>query len=167
MRQADVPLRRTLRATVPIDLHLTLASLRHGGADPTISFESGQVWRATRTPLGPATIALSNGGATIDVTAWGPGAEWAVEHAPAQGDDPDAILIGGGSCIVSPFGVLLAGPARDGETILTADLDLEDIARGTFDLDAVGHYARPDVFRLSVDERPRPAVVPAELQPEE
>ena len=93
--------------------------------------------------------------------------DYPADYAPAQGDDPDAILIGGGSCIVSPFGVLLAGPARDGETILTADLDLDDIARGTFDLDVVGHYARPDVFRLSVDERPRPAVVPAELQPEE
>jgi nitrilase len=49
---------------------------------------------------------------------------------------------------------VLAGPARDGETILTADLDLDEIARGTFDLDVVGHYARPDVFRLTVDDRP-------------
>jgi nitrilase len=49
---------------------------------------------------------------------------------------------------------VLAGPARDGEAILTADLDLDEIARGTFDLDVVGHYARPDVFRLTVDDRP-------------
>jgi nitrilase len=71
--------------------------------------------------------------------------------APA---DPDIVLIGGGSCIVDPAGRVLAGPARDGEAILTADLDLDEIARGTFDLDVVGHYARPDVFRLLVDDRP-------------
>ena len=79
--------------------------------------------------------------------------------AALGGDDPDAVLIGGGSCIVNPFGDVLAGPARDGEAILLADLDLGDIARGTFDLDTIGHYARPDVFRLTVDERPRRAVV--------
>jgi nitrilase len=74
-------------------------------------------------------------------------------------DDPDAVVIAGGSCIVGPLGQVLAGPARDGEAILVADLDLDDIARGTFDLDVVGHSARPDVFRLAVDERPRPPVV--------
>jgi len=72
--------------------------------------------------------------------------------------DPDTVLIGGGSCIVDPAGRVLAGPARDGEAILTADLDLDEIARGTFDLDVVGHYARPDVFRLLVDDRPLAAV---------
>jgi nitrilase len=71
--------------------------------------------------------------------------------APA---DPDTVLIGGGSCIVDPAGRVLAGPARDGEAILAVDLDLDEIARGTFDLDVVGHYARPDVFRLTVDDRP-------------
>jgi nitrilase len=39
---------------------------------------------------------------------------------------------------------------------LTADLDMGDIARGKFDFDVVGHYARPDVFRLHVNEQPRP-----------
>jgi len=73
---------------------------------------------------------------------------------PIAPTDPDTVLIGGGSCIVDPAGRVLAGPARDGEAILTADLDLDEIARGTFDLDVVGHYARPDVFRLTVDDRP-------------
>jgi len=39
-----------------------------------------------------------------------------------------------------------------------ADLDLGDIARGKFDFDVTGHYARPDVFRLSVNEKPQTAV---------
>jgi nitrilase len=58
--------------------------------------------------------------------------------------------IRGGSLIVGPLGKLLAGPCYDGECILTADLDLGEIAEGKFDLDVAGHYARPDVFRLDV-----------------
>jgi predicted amidohydrolase len=73
-------------------------------------------------------------------------------------DDMDHVLIGGGSMIVSPLGHVLAGPLRECEGILAADLDLEDIARARFDFDAVGHYARADVFSLSVDESPRTAV---------
>src|SRR3546814_7563062 len=61
----------------------------------------------------------------------------------------------GGSVIVSPHGQLLAGPDFSGETILYADIDLEEVVRGKYDFDVVGHYARPDIFRLTVDERPR------------
>ena len=68
-------------------------------------------------------------------------------------DDPDAIINRGGSCIVDPFGRFLAGPHLDGEAILTAEIDLAQIVRGKFDLDVVGHYARPDIFQLRVDER--------------
>ena len=60
--------------------------------------------------------------------------------------------IRGGSLIVGPLGAVLAGPFREGECILTADLDLGEIAEGKFDLDVVGHYSRPDVFRLEVNE---------------
>jgi len=83
---------------------------------------------------------------------------------PTAADDPTTVLIGGGSCIVDPAGRVLVGPARDGDTILTADLDLDEISRGTFDLDVVGHYARPDVFHLVVDDRPL-APVTWETQP--
>ena len=74
------------------------------------------------------------------------------------GDAPEAVLMRGGSAIVSPLGKVLAGPAFDGETILTADLDLGDIGRGKFDFDVAGHYARPDVFTLTVNEAPKPTV---------
>lgn len=59
--------------------------------------------------------------------------------------------IKGGSLIISPLGRVLAGPLRDAEGVLFAELDLGDIARGKFDLDTVGHYARPDVFELRVN----------------
>jgi nitrilase len=42
--------------------------------------------------------------------------------------------------------------------VLAAELDTDEIARGRIDFDAVGHYARPDVFRLEADERPMLAV---------
>jgi nitrilase len=75
------------------------------------------------------------------------------------GDSPDAVLMRGGSAIISPLGKVLAGPNFDGETILTATLDLQDIGRGKFDFDVVGHYSRPDVFSLIVNEAPAKAVV--------
>jgi hypothetical protein len=53
------------------------------------------------------------------------------------------------------LGRLLAGPDYSGEQILTADLDPGEIAEGKFDLDVTGHYARPDVFRLEVNEKAR------------
>ena len=75
------------------------------------------------------------------------------------GDAPDAVLMRGGSAIIDPLGRVLAGPHFDGETILTADLDLDEIGRGKFDFDVVGHYSRPDVFQLVVNEKPAPPVV--------
>lgn len=75
------------------------------------------------------------------------------------GDSPEAVLMRGGSAIISPLGQVLAGPNFEGETILTADLDLDDIGRGKFDLDVTGHYSRPDIFRLIVNEAPTPAVI--------
>ena len=74
------------------------------------------------------------------------------------GDTAESVVIRGGSTIVSPLGQVLAGPVFGEETILTADLDLGDVARGKMDFDVVGHYARPDVFQLTVNERPAAAV---------
>ena len=51
----------------------------------------GGVWRATRTPDGPATLHLSQHDGTITAQAWGPGASWALETAPllvGTDDDP-------------------------------------------------------------------------------
>jgi nitrilase len=79
-------------------------------------------------------------------------------YAPIQGDDSKTVLIRGGSCIVDPLGNVLVEPDFAGEAIKLAEIDRRVIARGKYDLDVVGHYARPDVFRLSVDTRPKPAV---------
>ncbi|UCC54936.1 MAG: carbon-nitrogen hydrolase family protein [Anaerolineaceae bacterium] len=63
------------------------------------------------------------------------------------------ILCRGGSAIISPLGDVLAGPLYDKEGILYADLDLAEVARGKLDFDVVGHYARPDVFQLAINEQ--------------
>lgn len=80
------------------------------------------------------------------------------DYTPLQGDDPQTVLIRGGSCIVDPLGNILVEPDFTGETIKVAEIDRRLIARGKYDLDVVGHYARPDVFRLAVDTRPKLAV---------
>jgi nitrilase len=70
---------------------------------------------------------------------------------------PD-VMCRGGSAIISPLGDVLAGPLYGREAILYADLEMGAIARSKFDFDVVGHYARPDVFRLIVNEHPKLSV---------
>jgi nitrilase len=81
-------------------------------------------------------------------------------------EDPASYLMRGGSAIISPDGSILAGPAFDEEVILDAEVDLAEIARGHLDMDAVGHYSRPDIFELRVDTRRRSPVVFSESSSE-
>jgi nitrilase len=69
------------------------------------------------------------------------------------------VMCRGGSAVVSPLGTLLAGPLYDREDIVMADLDMGEIPRSRFDFDVTGHYARPDVFQLTVNERPAPSTI--------
>lgn len=84
---------------------------------------------------------------------------------PADYPGPDGVLIRGGSVIVNPLGRVLAGPHYDGERIVTVEIDPGEIAEGKFDLDVAGHYARPDVFRLLVNENPAPVVESRNFHP--
>lgn len=67
-------------------------------------------------------------------------------------DDQPEVLHRGGSAIIDPIGEYVSGPAWDKEDIIVADLDLGQIVESRFDLDASGHYTRPDVLRLLVNE---------------
>lgn len=74
------------------------------------------------------------------------------------GWDPQRPLINGGSVIVGPLGDVLAGPMKGQTGLLAAQIDTDELVRARYDFDVVGHYSRPDIFSLTVDERPRPAV---------
>ena len=88
--------------------------------------------------------------------------DFPVDYHATFGGDPDTVICRGGSCIVDPFGNFLAGPNTEGEAILTAEIDLKQVVRGKYDLDVVGHYARPDIFQLQVDERAKHPVTVAD-----
>jgi nitrilase len=65
----------------------------------------------------------------------------------------------GNTVIVAPSGDILAGPVRQREETLVADLDLGDVLSARRLIDPVGHYHRPDIFRLHVDTSARRPVV--------
>lgn len=65
----------------------------------------------------------------------------------------------GNSIIVDPNGEILAGPVQREETILYAEVDRAAVRAARRFFDPVGHYHRPDIFRLTVDTDPRPSVV--------
>jgi len=77
---------------------------------------------------------------------------WHVEQ------DGDEWVEPGNSVIIGPNADVLAGPARHEETILTAEIDIDSVRAARRLFDPVGHYNRPDIFRLTVDTRPRPAI---------
>ncbi|NIR38460.1 MAG: DNA-3-methyladenine glycosylase 2 family protein, partial [Actinobacteria bacterium] len=84
-------LRRTITLRAGVDLRSSLAVLQGGRRDPVARLEAGDAWLAMRTPDGAATLHLSGGGTRVEAEAWGPGAEWALNRAPATvgaEDDP-------------------------------------------------------------------------------
>ena len=63
----------------PLDLWLTLSAL---GSGPSLRHYDGDLWRATRTPDGPASVRLHRTrDGSVEVESWGSGAEWAVVRA--------------------------------------------------------------------------------------
>lgn len=74
------------------------------------------------------------------------------------GWEPARPLIRGGSVIVGPYGDVLAGPLLGEAGLVVAEIDVDELIRARYDFDVVGHYARPDVFCLGVDERRKRAV---------
>ncbi|KAJ7487509.1 carbon-nitrogen hydrolase [Mycena galericulata] len=117
-----------------------------------------QIWCAPTVDARPQWqnsmihIALEGRCAVLSACQYSEERHYPEAHAVSNVDtrNPSNVMIGGGSVIISPLGVVLAGPLRGREDVLTAELDLDDCTRGKFDLDVVGNYARPDVFKLEV-----------------
>jgi nitrilase len=76
------------------------------------------------------------------------------DYLEGWADGPEVIVIRGGSCVVDPLGAVLAGPAFDRPDVLTADPDLDALDGAYLDLDVTGHYARPDLLRLTSTPAP-------------
>jgi nitrilase len=70
-------------------------------------------------------------------------------------DDGNEWVNRGSSAIVNPAGIL-AGPVLKEEKIIYAEIDPVWMRGAKFSLDAVGHYARPDVFQLTVNREENP-----------
>jgi nitrilase len=93
--------------------------------------------------------------------------DWLPEHLPdvaplrAEAERYDGWILDGYSAIVDPAGSVMQGPLIHERGILLADLDLDLLLARRSLFDAVGHYNRPDVFQLLVDDRPKRAVVMA------
>jgi nitrilase len=96
--------------------------------------------------------ALESGCFVINSTGW-------LSEAQIESITPDPALqkaLRGGCCtaIVSPEGVHLAPPLKEGEGLLVADLDMNLITKRKRMMDSVGHYARPELLSLNLDDRP-------------
>jgi 3-methyladenine DNA glycosylase/8-oxoguanine DNA glycosylase len=90
-QRVSSPLQRRWTPDWPVHLVHTLGPLRHGRSDPTLHITDSGVWRTTRSPAGPVTIHYARSGGEVVVTAWGPGAQDALDTAPhvlGQTDDP-------------------------------------------------------------------------------
>lgn len=81
-----------------------------------------------------------------------PAARVLLEAVPG---DRETLLLQGQSAVIGPDSEYVLAPAPPGATLLQADLPMHRLAEGWMTLDTDGHYSRPDVFELHVDERPR------------
>lgn len=93
---AEQALSRTWRTDGPVDVAATLSVHRRGSHDPSFRVDGESVWRAVRTPEGPASVRVSarRGAGEVVAAAWGPGAAWVLDVVPSwlgADDDPLAL----------------------------------------------------------------------------
>ena len=72
------------------------------------------------------------------------------------GDEP---IMKGGSCIISPLGKVLASAGNKKRAIIYSEINLNEIIQGKYDFDVVGHYSRPDIFKLIVNKKSKKPVI--------
>ncbi len=69
------------------------------------------------------------------------------------------IIMKGGSCIISPLGEVLATAENKKKVIIYAEINLDEIVKGKYDFDVVGHYSRPDIFKLKINKKSKKPVI--------
>jgi 3-methyladenine DNA glycosylase/8-oxoguanine DNA glycosylase len=150
--------RRTIPLPFAIDVRRSLRPLRLGKHDPTIDLRVGSVAMSMRTPVGPATIRAVQDADRFEVEAWGPGAEWALEHAPGvlgcldarAGFDPEHPLL------------RRLHRAADGLRLPRTDRVHEALLRAVLSQRVTGFEAKR-AFRLLVERWGEPAPGPGGL----
>lgn len=108
--------------------------------------------------------ALESGCFVVNATGWLTDAQ--IEELTSDPALQKGLRGGCHTAIVSPEGKHLAPPLTDGEGILVADLDMNLITKRKRMMDSVGHYARPELLSLRLDDRPARYVAPSYHQPE-
>lgn len=142
---------------VPVDVAATLRPLRRGHFDPTMRIDASGVWRTLHTPLGPATLHLRSLPTYVEATAWGPGADWAIEGVPellGRGDDWSELDVA-----ATPF---LADSLRrnGGLRLLRTRQVFEMMLAAIFEQKVTGKEARHS-WRVLVTKYGQPAPGPA------
>lgn len=96
--------------------------------------------------------ALESGCFVVNATGWLTDGQ--IASITADAALQKALRGGCNTAIVSPEGVHLAAPLREGEGMVVADLDFSLITKRKRMMDSVGHYARPELLSLRLDDRP-------------
>ena len=145
---------RRIELDHPVDLRRTIFPLIRGTGDPTARVEGRTVWRAVRTPDGPATFRLAQAATTmIDMEAWGAGAEHAIMvAAPGMAgafDDPTRFV---------PRDPVLTKAWRDHRTVLLTRADpFPVLIAAVLEQKVTGIEARNawrEIVRMTADEAP-------------
>jgi 3-methyladenine DNA glycosylase/8-oxoguanine DNA glycosylase len=162
---------RTYPLTGPLDLRRTLAPLGRGPGDRTIRFVAGRAWRATRTPDGPATVAVVHAGHELRAEAWGPGAEAALAGVPRLvGLDQEPATLDGAHPTVAHLvrrfpGVRIPRTGAVLESLVPAILEQkvigEEARRALFELVRRHGAAAPGPPELGLRLPPAPATLAA------
>ncbi|KAI8072448.1 carbon-nitrogen hydrolase [Gongronella butleri] len=114
---------------------------------PTVDHRA--VWQSTMTH-----IALEGRCFVVSACQFTRQEDYPDGHA-AHAPDGKGLESEGGSVIISPLGEVLAGPLREEEGLVVADIDIDEIIGAKLDFDPIGHYARNDIFTLTVNEKPQ------------
>jgi len=142
---------------IPVALSSTLAPLARGPLEPTFRFTADGVWLTARTPLGAATLHLTQRASAVAAMAWGPGAEWMIDGVPrllGHDDDWSALDVAGHPLLQDSL------RRNPGLRLLRTSRVFEAMAPAIFEQKVTGKEARSS-WRVLVGRHGEPAPGPA------